>query len=260
MSVPIKVLIVEDSEDDTEFLLRELRHGDYAPEHMRVDSPRTLREALKSNEWDIILSDYYMPGFSALTALQIVHDLNVNVPFVVITGATGEDIAVEAMRAGAQDYLLKHNLRRLVSVVRRELLITKNRRNHHEKQEHITNMLNVSRQILNSIGTPVVVFDHDEKVIHFNAACQRLTALSENDVIGTLPWEKMFVGEDPQWFKTLLIEVNTGKFQPLIKEHVCNNYRGEKINLPWIYHLVVDDNREMKYLVATAKYFEDSQR
>jgi PAS domain S-box-containing protein len=257
MSIPIKVLIVEDSADDTEFLLRELRHGEFAPEHIRVDSPRTLRDALKNNEWDIILSDYYMPGFSALTALQIVHDMNITIPFVVITGATGEDIAVEAMRAGAQDYLLKHNLRRLVSVVRRELLITKNRRNSHEKQALIANELNISQQILNSIAAPVVVFDHDEKIVQFNAVCQRLTALQENDVIGSLPWEKVFTKEDPQWFKTLLSDVNAGNFKTLVKEHVCTKADGQTITMPWIYNLIVDDNRQIKYLVATGKYYEN---
>ena len=254
MSVPIKVLIVEDSEDDTEFLLRELRHGEYLPEHVRVDSPRTLREALKNDEWDIILSDYYMPGFSALTALQIVHDMNINIPFVVITGATGEDIAVEAMRAGAQDYLLKHNLRRLVSVVRRELLITKNRKNSHEQHAQITNELHVNRQILNSVAAPVVVFDHDEKIVHFNAMCQRFMGLQENDVIGTLPWEKVFKAENPQWFKDLLTKVNAGEFESLVKEHVCATENGKDITIPWIYNLVVDDNRQVKYLVATAHY------
>jgi len=254
MSVPIKVLMVEDSEDDTEFLLRELRHGEYLPECVRVDSPRTFREALKNHEWDIILSDYYMPGFSALTALQIVHDMNINIPFIVITGATGEDIAVEAMRAGAQDYLLKHNLRRLVSVVRRELLVAKTKRSSHEQQAQISNELAVSYQILNSVAAPVVVFDHDEKIVHFNAECQKLTALKEHDVLGTFPWEKVFSSEDPQWFKSLLADVKAGNFTPLEKEHVCKTANGSSVAIPWIYKLVVDDNRKVKYLVATAKY------
>jgi PAS domain S-box-containing protein len=256
MSVPIKVLIVEDSADDTEFLLRELRHGEYTPEHMRVDSPRTLRDALNNYEWDIILSDYYMPGFSALTALQIVHDMNITIPFVVITGATGEDIAVEAMRAGAQDYLLKHNLRRLVSVVRRELLITKNRRNSHEQQALITSELKICQQIVNSIAAPVVVLDHNEKIVQLNAVCQRLTALQEKDVIGTMPWEKVFTKEDPQWFETLLAEVNAGHFTSLVKEHVCTTADGQDLTMSWVYNLVVDGNRQVKYLVATGKYYE----
>ena len=244
--------MVEDSEDDAEFLLRELRNGDYAPECLRVDSPRTFREALKSREWDIILSDYYMPGFSALTALQIVHDMNITIPFIVITGATGEDIAVEAMRAGAQDYLLKHNLRRLVSAVRRELLVAKTKRNSHEQQAQISNDLAVSYQILNSVAAPVVVFDHDEKIVHFNAECQKLTALKEQDVLGSFPWEKIFTAEDPQWFKSLLAQVHEGNFSPMEKDHSCKTAEGKCITLPWVYKLVVDDNRKVKYLVATA--------
>lgn len=257
MSVAVKVLIVEDSEEDTEFLLRELRHGGYAPDFLRVDSPRALREALKNDSWEIILSDYYMPGFSALTALQIAHDMKINVPFVVITGATGEDIAVEAMRAGAQDYLLKHNLRRLVSVVRRELLITKNRKNHLEKQAIITSELNISHLILNSIAAPVVVFDYDEKIIHFNVMCQRLTTLQEKDVVGTLPWEKVFTEENPQWFKTLIDDVNAGKFKPLVKEHVIIQANGRKKTIPWIYNIAAGDDKQIKYLVATAKYYDN---
>ena len=254
MSIPIKILIVEDSEDDAEFLLREIRHGDYKPEFVRVDSPRTFREALKNREWDIILSDYYMPGFSALTALQIVHDMDINLPFIVITGATGEDIAVEAMRAGAQDYLLKHNLRRLVSVIKRELLLAKTKRNSHEQQAQISNELAVSHQILNSVAVPVVVFDHDEKIVHFNAACQKLTALTEHEVMGTFPWEKVFSLEGPQWFKTLLADVKAGEFHPLEKDHVCKTASGTNITIPWIYKLVVDNNRKVKYLVATANH------
>jgi two-component system cell cycle sensor histidine kinase/response regulator CckA len=259
MSVSIKVLMVEDSEDDAEFLLRELRHGDYSPECVRVDSPRTFREALKTQEWDIILSDYYLPGFSALTALQIVHDMNISIPFIVITGATGEDIAVEAMRAGAQDYLLKHNLRRLVSAIRRELLVARTKRNSHEQQTQISNELAVSYQILNSVAAPVVVFDHDEKIVQFNAECQKLTSLKEQDVLGTFPWEKIFSLEDPQWFKSILTEVKAGKFKPLEKDHVCKTADGTLITIPWIYKLVVDDNRKVKYLVATAKYLVNPQ-
>ena len=103
----------------------------------------------------------------------------------------------------------------------------------------------------------VDIYDHDEKIVHFNAMCQRLTGLQENDVIGTLPWEKVFKEEAPQWFKNLLADVNTGRFETQVKEHVCCTANGQAITVPWIYNLVVDDNREVKYLVATAKYCDN---
>jgi PAS domain S-box-containing protein len=104
---------------------------------------------------------------------------------------------------------------------------------------------------------PVVVFDHDEKIVHFNAECQRLTGLRETDVIGSLPWEKIFSREEPQWFKTLLAEVNAGNFKPLIKAHVCTAPDGQEITIPWRYNLVVDENSQIKYLVATGNNFQN---
>ena len=103
----IHVLIVEDSEDDTFLLVRQLRQGGYDPVYERVETPAALEQALARQTWDIVISDYAMPRFSGLDALKIVRQKNPGLPFILGAGTSGEDTAVAAMRAGAQDYIMK---------------------------------------------------------------------------------------------------------------------------------------------------------
>lgn len=121
MAKPLRALIVEDSEDDTELLLRELRHGGYEPTHMRVETPEAMSEALTTRAWDIVFSDFTMPHFNAFDALALLRNTGLDLPFIIVSGTIGEDRAVIAMKAGAHDYILKGNLKRLVPAIEREL-------------------------------------------------------------------------------------------------------------------------------------------
>jgi signal transduction histidine kinase/FixJ family two-component response regulator len=128
MSVPLRVLVVEDSEDDALLLLGELEDGGYEVAHQRVENEAEMRAALGSAAWDIVISDYTMPRFSGLAALRITQELRPDIPFIIISGNIGEDVAAEAVRAGANDYLLKGNLWRLHPAVERELREAEGRR------------------------------------------------------------------------------------------------------------------------------------
>jgi signal transduction histidine kinase/FixJ family two-component response regulator len=121
MSIPLRVLVIEDSEDDMLLQLRELRRGGYEPSYHRVQSAAELRAALLQPDWQLILADYALPGFTGLDALRLVQQSGLDVPFILISGTVGEEIAVQSMRAGAHDYLLKDSLTRLVPAVNREL-------------------------------------------------------------------------------------------------------------------------------------------
>ena len=114
--IPLRVLHLEDSELDHELEMAHLRRGGTAVESMRVDSELAFRAALRQ-PWDIVLSDFNVPGFSGLAALEIVKALDRPLPFILISGEIGEDVAVAAMRNGASDYLLKANLARLAPAV-----------------------------------------------------------------------------------------------------------------------------------------------
>jgi two-component system cell cycle sensor histidine kinase/response regulator CckA len=121
MSRPVSVLMVEDSENDAELLLLELRRQGFAPMATRVDTGRALRSALARRTWDIVISDHNMPSFSGDEALRLVKQYAPDVPFIVVSGTRGEEHAVDAMRAGASDFIVKTRLHRLAPVVEREL-------------------------------------------------------------------------------------------------------------------------------------------
>jgi PAS domain S-box-containing protein len=117
----LRVLLVEDADDDAELVLRELRRGGFAPIACRVDTAAAMRAELDRSPWDLVISDYAMPEFDAPSALRLLQEVDTDVPFIIVSGTVGEDTAVLAMKAGASDYLAKGNLKRLVPAVEREL-------------------------------------------------------------------------------------------------------------------------------------------
>lgn len=121
MGIALKVLIIEDSEDDILLLLRELEKGGYDPVYQRVETAEAMRAALKEKTWDIILSDYHLPRFSGLQALLRFKKAGIDIPFILVSGMISEELATEAMKAGAHDYIMKDNLTRLIPVIEREL-------------------------------------------------------------------------------------------------------------------------------------------
>lgn len=128
MAIPIRLLLVEDSEDDMLLLLCALHEGGYDPDYQRVQTAPAMLDALNTHTWDIVIADYFMPKFSALEALNLLRSQDLDLPFIVVSGAIGEDTAVAMMREGAHDFLLKENLARLVPAVERELREVETRR------------------------------------------------------------------------------------------------------------------------------------
>ena len=127
MGVPIRLLLVEDSEDDALLLLRELKRGGYEPTHERVATEAGLAAALDRQSWDLVIGDHSMPGFSGIAALVLVRGRGLDVPFICVSGTITEDMAVAAMKAGASDWVSKSQLKRLVPAVDRELREAKGR-------------------------------------------------------------------------------------------------------------------------------------
>ncbi len=136
MATSLRLLIVEDSEDDAALLLLLLRQAGYEVTFERVDSAEALAQALNKN-WDIIISDHSMPHFSGTEALKMVRARNVEVPFLFVSGTIGEEVATDAMRVGAQDYVMKTNLKRLVPAVERELHEAEDRRERKRLELHV---------------------------------------------------------------------------------------------------------------------------
>lgn len=139
MAKRLKILYIEDSEDDVALVLRLLRAAAYEPTYRRVDSAEALHEALEKETWDLIIGDYSIPNFSGTRALEIVRHRHLDIPFIFVSGTMGEAQAVEAMKAGAQDYIVKGNYKRLIPAIERELYEAQLRREHvrveRERQE-----------------------------------------------------------------------------------------------------------------------------
>ncbi len=140
MQQPLRVLLIEDSEDDATLLLRELRKGGFQPNCRRVDNGPDLEAALVAGPWDVVITDHNLPGYSSEAALAAVQRAGLDVPVIIVSGSIGESIAVAAMKSGAHDYIMKSNLARLVPAIDRELREAETRRAHRRAQETIQHL------------------------------------------------------------------------------------------------------------------------
>jgi signal transduction histidine kinase len=133
----LRLLLAEDSEDDETLVLRALRAGGYDVHHLRVETAEAMGAALDGGPWDVVLSDYHMPNFSAPEAFRVLKDRALDLPFIIVSGTVGEDLAVDAMRLGVHDYLLKGNLIRLVPAIEREMREAALRAERRQMQEEL---------------------------------------------------------------------------------------------------------------------------
>jgi phosphoserine phosphatase RsbU/P len=190
---PIRVLIVEDSEFDARILVSTLRQGGYEPVFKRVETAETMREALEGERWDIVLSDYNLPSFSAPEALRLLQETGLDLPFVIISGGIGEDIAVAAMKAGAHDYLMKGNLARLMPAVEREMREAVTRLEGRQAGESLRESEQRNRLLWENSTDAVILMDPDGTVRFANPAVAGVFGCEPEQVVG-------------QKFQSLLIE------------------------------------------------------
>lgn len=155
----LRVLLVEDCEDDARLLERELTRGGYNPIVKRLDSPGAMSVALRDQNWDLVLTDWNLPRFSALFALEMLKCSGLDLPFIIVSGMIGEEAAIGAMKAGAHDYVMKSNLGRLVPAIQRELREADDRRS--RKQAEVALVSGEERLKLVARATNDTIWDWD---------------------------------------------------------------------------------------------------
>jgi len=193
MSGPLRVLIVEDSEADMVLVVRELERGGYDVMWEPVETVEEMAAALETKPWDLVIADYSLPNFSAPAALVLVKERGLDLPFLVVSGTIGEDVAVATMKMGAHDYILKGHMKRLCVAVERELREAEVRRERRRAQEALRETEQRYQTLYASMSEGVGLFELvydssgqavDYKVLDINPAWEGLTQRKKETLIG----------------------------------------------------------------------------
>jgi two-component system cell cycle sensor histidine kinase/response regulator CckA len=185
MKVPLHALVVEDSEEDTWLLVRELKRGNYEVTYERVETAESFQQALASETWDIILCDFSLPRFSGQAALRIAKESGLDLPFIYVSGTIGEDVAVEAMKAGAHDYVMKNNLARLIPAVERELRDARERVQHRHAEEAMRVSEYKYRHLFENMSDAAFLIDEKSgRIIDTNRQAEVLLGRSRAEILG----------------------------------------------------------------------------
>ncbi len=253
MNLHLHVLIVEDCEDDMLLILRELRRSGYTITYVRVDTADAMQAALDQQPWDIVIADYSLPAFSAPEALKVLQRQKVDLPFIIVSGTIGEDIAVAAMKAGAHDYLIKGNLTRLVPAVERELREAEERQKRYLAEQALQQAAQriYEQAALLDISTDAIyVRDLENKILFWNKGAERLYGWLAVEVLGCDAAELLHKSQDLQQFHEIQTTLfQDGKWQGEL-QHVTKN--GSDIIVESRWTLVRDEGGHPKSILTVS--------
>jgi DNA-binding NtrC family response regulator len=177
---PLRVLLVEDDENDAVLIEGKLQRSGFEPTLQRVDTAPAMEQAIAQRQWDVVIADYTLPSFSALAALRVLQQSGQDLPFIVVSGTTDDENAVESMRAGAHDYLVKGNLRRLAPAIEREVRDAGIR----AAQRQATAALHLRNRAIEASDNGIVISDlrqPDIPITYVNPAFERITGYTAAD-------------------------------------------------------------------------------
>jgi len=250
MGKPLRVLIVEDSEDDALLLVFELRRGDYSPVFQRVETVEAMRRALDEQSWDLVISDYVLPGFSGLEALRLVRRSGLDLPFIIVSGKIGEDTAVNAMKEGANDYLIKGNISRLVPAIEREMQETEVRRKRREAEAALVRSERRYKRLVAAVTDYIYTVTLKDGVAvktSHGPGCLNVTGYSHDEYVDNpFLWYQMIYEEDRAAVTALTDRFVAGQELPPLEHRI----RHKDGSIRWVINTIVPRYSEQGELIA----------
>ncbi|MDB6168841.1 MAG: sensor hybrid histidine kinase [Verrucomicrobia bacterium] len=186
MARELRVLIIEDSVHDAELCLEALREAGYEPVFTRVDALAAMRKELDAKSWDVVLCDYFLPGFDALEAIRQIHELCADLPVVVVSGSLGDEAAAAVIKAGAADYLLKDRLARLGAAVDQAIQGSLLRRVHQQNLEALAGAKEMLQTVFDSAPVAILGIDLEGRIRKWSAGAERMFGWTEAETIGKI--------------------------------------------------------------------------
>jgi len=221
MATPLRVLILEDNPADAELIVHELRRAGFDPVWQRVDTEADYLGALDP-ALELILADYVLPQFDGLRALQLLQERGWDIPFILVSGAIGEDQAVAALKQGAADYLLKDRLARLGSAVAHARQEAKLREEERQAEAALRASEQYARSIIESSLDAIITVDNERRIVEFNRAAQEMFGYTREEVLGK---HVSMLYADPQ--EAQMVHQNVFKDGKLVREILNRRKNGE---------------------------------
>ena len=264
MNKPLRVLLIEDSPDDAFFIQQELRRGGFEPVSQRVDTEPDFTAALAAQTWDVVIADYSLPQFDAIVALRLLQKSGLDLPFIIVSGNIGEEVAVAAMKSGAHDYLLKDNLVRLVAAVERELRDARDRWERRRVEETCARLA----AIVESSGDAIIGQTLKGAITSWNPGAERIFGHTAREAIGQsilmiqppdrLEEEKALMerltrGETIEQFETVRMRKDGKRIDVSVTISLIRNDRGDLVGASKIARDVTERKRAETRVAAFSK-------
>jgi len=196
MENELNILLIEDNPDDALLLRRLFQKEALKAKVKQVDTAQDMSDALDTEKWDLIISDYSLPKFSGQEALEIFKARHIDIPFILVSGTVGEDIAVNMMKSGAHDYLMKTNLKRIVPAIIRELNEVEVRKQRKEAIENLRKREEQYRKLVNSMNEGLLQVDNNDKIVFVNPSLCEMLGYTFEELLNGSAYELLILPED----------------------------------------------------------------